>query len=119
MKIISFMNSKGKFHQCIHRSRSHASLLSRLEVMYVETLSSENLFVERGRNAVDAVVKAARKRSAEVIELNLLGVDLEVSSQLLFGRDSKQWMYLRKWSCHGKTRCCLRPSNAWCCRARR
>jgi hypothetical protein len=77
MKIISFMDSKRKFHLCIHRSRSLASLFSRVEVMCCwSALSSGSLLIERRGDAVDAVVEATRKRSAEVVELNLLGVDL-------------------------------------------
>jgi hypothetical protein len=34
--------------------------------------------IERRGDAVDAVVEAARKRSAEVVELDLLGVDLKI-----------------------------------------
>jgi hypothetical protein len=98
MKIIKLhkQENKGKPHRCMNRSRSHASLLPRLEAMYREMLPSDNLLVERRRNAVDAVVKAAGKRSAEVVEFNLLGVDLEMLSQLLFSRISRRFMNLQR-----------------------
>jgi hypothetical protein len=78
MKIISFIDKKEIPPVHTSLSKHSVSVLAARSDVLLSALSSDSLLIERRGDAVDVVVEVGGKRGAEVVELNLLGVDLEM-----------------------------------------